>query len=767
MGRYQDNRSFEDDVRRVAEALFELPPGDCKSEMYTKGKRQIEIDGVARCRNIVQLIMATTSTKLDKVKEDVEKLNIAGSIEVRKGNTTKCWIIVNKIPEAPHVTYSKENNVELLTFQQFRERFFDGRAYLSLRNNLSFGSARDLKTGSISIPVDEYIEPPIKDLDKNENIILSDIISRLIEGKTVIMLGPFGSGKSLSMREIWFDLRKKYFSNSLELVPVALNLREHWGAQYADEILRRHAHSIGYKRESDLTVAWRAGILILLIDGFDEMASQGLVNLENINVLKQIRLNSLIGVRDLIAKSQNGVGVLISGRDHYFDNYDELKNALGLQGMDISRVYLDEFDDKRAEEYLKKKNIKTALPDWLPRKALLLGYLAQKDLLKDVLSIDGSKGQARAWYEFLKLISFRESQHDRSAMDADTIQHVLENLAIQVRSTSSGIGPITASMLAQAYISETGQTPGDAVLMQLQRLPGLTERDAEPGNRSFVDQDLLNTLQGTAISRQLIKGIINPRKNKCVVYFDDTRWYEPLSSLGCSVSIIWLREKGWSLETLINVIRQYSSSQLGADLLQIAICWAMEDENPVDLHGIELSNIHIANIDLDEVAIKGLYIQDSLIDNVVIGCFANDSDITISNSLITKVSGAGSKEHLQKTIHFLNKVDVSEWDNLQTTDAIVRLKTDDSVKALLACLKKLFRQRGAGRVVGAFRRGVPPSIQTFIDPVLQILIQEDIAWRLKDVYHPVRRQARRVNQILDNPCASTDPIIEKVKILSS
>ena len=238
-------------------------------------------------------------------------------------------------------------------------------------------------------------------IDTRTKITLEQIIQRILRGDVVIMLGPFGSGKSLSVHKIWTIYSKQYKTNAIEITPIALNLREHWGAKYADEILRRHALSIELKSAADLTLAWRAGMLILLVDGFDEMASQGIAEIRDVKVLRQVRQTALSGVRDLFLKSPTHIGGLITGRDHYFDDQDELVHTLGIEGRRIARVQIDEFDDIKAREYLKHKKIDIELPDWLPRKALLLGYLARRDLLKDVLSIDGHSGQAKAWTEFI------------------------------------------------------------------------------------------------------------------------------------------------------------------------------------------------------------------------------------------------------------------------------------------------------------------------------------------------------------------------------
>ncbi|MCZ7608470.1 MAG: hypothetical protein M5U25_20995 [Planctomycetota bacterium] len=413
MSKYQNDRQFEDDVRRTADAVFEIPAGGCKSRLFKKGKSHIEIDGVAESRYVTHLLMATTSTKFQKVKEDVEKLVFAASKERQRGVAVKSWMIVEKTPEAPHTTHAREHDVELLSMRQFRERFFDGRDYVMKREHAVFGSARDLDTESITVAADEFIEPPMTNLETRLPIAFDDLLQKVAQGFTLVLLAPFGSGKSLTVRQLWFALRDKYLSAEIDCVPVAINLREHWGAQYADEIFLRHGRSLSLHREGDLTVAWRTGSLALLIDGFDEVASQGVVQIEKSEVLREIRRTALAGVKEMVLKSPDATGIVLAGRDHYFDNDAEMLHALGLRSHKLVRVRIEEFDEDRAAQYLKRKGFSSPLPDWLPRRPLLLGYLARRQLLQDVLSIDFSQGRARAWVDLVNLICKREAEHER------------------------------------------------------------------------------------------------------------------------------------------------------------------------------------------------------------------------------------------------------------------------------------------------------------------------------------------------------------------
>lgn len=71
---YKHNMQFEANVRQVAEAVWGLAPGDCQPSHYEGDSVIQELDGIARLRDVTHLIMATTSTRLEKVRSDAKKI---------------------------------------------------------------------------------------------------------------------------------------------------------------------------------------------------------------------------------------------------------------------------------------------------------------------------------------------------------------------------------------------------------------------------------------------------------------------------------------------------------------------------------------------------------------------------------------------------------------------------------------------------------------------------------------------------------------------
>ena len=199
-----------------------------------------------------------------------------------------------------------------------------------------------------------------------------------------------------------------------------------------------------------------------------------------------------------------------------------------------------------------------------------------------------------------------------------------------------------------------------------------------------------------------------------------------------------------------------------AILLHIALTWGASAQTSVDFRGQQVRGVSLGELDLDEVAIRNLALQDCVVGRLVVGSLAAGSSISASATHFQEISGVGSMAGLPRNIALDAASDVERFESLATTASIVALNLDPRTKALLTALNKLYRQRGAGRVIGAFRRGVPDDVRGHVDAVLDLLVREGFAHRQKDVYHPIRKNTGRAHRILDNPRASQDPIMTEV-----
>ena len=765
--------AFEDQVRRVAEAVWRLESGGCQPEWYRGDPILHELDGIARLPEATHLLMVTADTKLSKVKDDVAKLNSAEKQERKSSAAIKKWLITEKQLNAEHINHARGHGVEILTLRQFRDRFFNGRDYLAKRRNAAFGSSRNLRDGSITIPEDEYVDLPmtVEVLPSSgarpseySGVTLDEVADRVKQGSTVILLGPFGAGKSLTARQVFLQLTKEYLDSQGNIVPVVVNLREHWGALYADEILERHARSIGFAPKEGLTVAWRAGLTCLIVDGFDEVASQTIAKPSDRNFMRRIRYEALQATRDLIRNAPTGTGVLLCGRDHYFDTRDELIHALGLVGRTVHVVRVSEFSEAQATEFLRKHASSAVLPDWLPRKPLILGYLAHQKLLESILKIDASEGFGFAWDSFLRLVCQRETEHDRAVMDPISIRHVLERLACVARGTSSGNGPITSLDLADAYTKETGDVPGEGVLMQLQRLPGLTPREQDPAQRSFVDQDLLEALQGSAIAHAILEG-----RQDLV----DRKWGSGIGRGGVRMGAYLLTRERFEAAGVIGVVMRLLQDDRGrVDINQFALdCVAIAlemtaEESELDCKGITLVDAVLGDLDLEEQRITNVTFRTCGFEHLTVGPGLLASAVKFERCVFDRVSGVPAKEGLPGSQ--FSECDFGAFDDVSTNAAIMRLNVPPKLKVLMTVLRKLYLQAGGGRKLTALKRGLPGGgpIHRYVDECVDLLGHEGMVIG-GEVVHPVRRHTNRVREILAAGALSKDPLVRRVVSESS
>ncbi len=146
----------------------------------------------------------------------------------------------------------------------------DAATYLSLRDNYPFGSVRDPATGNTHVKID-YVSLDLVQVGGEKPLSVSEVRDRLLSGGRVVLLGDYGAGKSMTLRELYGELRRLYLNHRTAKFPVYLSLRDHFGQTNPAEVLERHGRNLGFQHPTHLVRAWRAGYVILLLDGFDEL----------------------------------------------------------------------------------------------------------------------------------------------------------------------------------------------------------------------------------------------------------------------------------------------------------------------------------------------------------------------------------------------------------------------------------------------------------------------------------------------------------------
>lgn len=539
--------------------------------------------------------------------------------------------------------------------------------------------------------------------------------------------------------------------------PVHLNFRDHHGQVNPAEALERHARNIGFEPPSHLVKAWNAGYIILLLDGFDEFGTAGWS--ADAKQLRNMRYSSMQLVREFVRKSAGG-GIIIAGREHYFDNKAELTNALGLADIQKNRLEICEFDDEQVRNYLSKKGWSQAIPAWLPSRPLLLGYLCSKGLLGQVLDVDPRISPVAGWNELLQRISMREAEIEAS-IDGHTVRRLIENLASKARNRSDGTGALSPDEILRSFQDVCGFSADDRGMILLQRLPGLGASDAGDGSRSFIDSDLIDT----ARAGDVFRFIENPHSSQQ----DSTvNWQVTLGQLGREVAALHCGNSGFNEGKLRTALQVSTGNQncgmLSMDILQI---------NKELRFGCSTGNYMIRGAIADDVLFG-----DSQLDYSRVSfrdCWfrrlelTTDGDSTLLpkfyNCYIAILDGRVSKQDLPPEIFDGECVFDSFSSGTQTTNEILQSPLSNGGKVLLTVLKKLYLQPGAGRRESALFRGLDHRARALVPEILELLVKENLTLKSttagEPVWLPVRSESVRIRRLVLSPVESKDSILEK------
>ena len=750
----QDPSLFENEVREVARHLW--PEAAYSGATKDDGR---ERDGVFVTEEMVHLIECTTSRQKEKAEQDTRKLaNLANSMQVRypmKG--VKGYFVTRDEPTADQrtaVSRLGKSLVVSLSYAQFRRQMIDAESYLSCRSDYPFGSMFDMDTESRTTPSE--LIPPQLTTDSGEVLRVSDIRHRLQNGESCVLVGDYGVGKSTTLREIFVELKDAYYrTHQIGRFPVHLNLRDHHGQTNPAEVLERHARNIGFPSPNHLVRAWHAGYLTLILDGFDEFATVGWSG--QAKRLRDVRYTSMELVRNFIRGSA-GTGIVIAGRQHYFDSDRELARSLGLTPY-TKWLRINNFTNDQVREFLNKKGWQQGIPAWLPSRPLLLGYLFTRKMLNEVMTVDHGSSPAAGWNVLLELTAQRESEIE-AGIDGAAVRQIVENLATKARTKNDGMSSLSQEDLLGSFQSVCGFAPDDRGLLLLQRLPGLGVSTRDDGSRDFIDADLVDA----ARAGDVFRFVENPFSFQLE---NPTNWQAPLGHLGVELTALRCHANGFNAGKLRTAAQQASKDtdqgSLSMDLIQTSkeMGFGLAGQ-PITIRNIMVQDASFGDdaLDFSKTSFHGCLFQRLEINA--------SADVQFLPSFyecyIGSLDGRVSKADLPEDIFDSECVFDSFVDSSQNTAAILALPLSTGTKVLLTVLKKLYLQPGAGRKQSALFRGLDHRARTLVPDVLQLLVREGLTIRStvgeEPVWLPVRDEGVRVRRLVSFPVGSKDKLLQ-------
>lgn len=755
----QEHDAFENEVRRIARQLW--PDAQYAGARLVDGR---ERDGYFETEDCIHLIEATVSRAKDKAQYDIKKLvTLAKKLQPQNQHKAiKGWFVTKSEPTAEQREVARQHHslINALSFTQFQSKLIDAASYLSLRDNYPFGSVRDPATGDPRVEI-EYV--PLELIEASSSKLWSVVQMResLTAGGRFVMLGDFGAGKSMTLRELYKDLKRSYLTNKTTKFPLYLNLRDHHGQTNPAEVLERHARNLGFPNPTHLVRAWRAGYVVLLIDGFDELATLGIQGIWK--RLQDTRFRAMQAVRELVRDQPAGAGVILVGRAHFFDSERERRNALGLTPR-FTELTLNEFNDEQVRRYLDKCGLHGGIPGWLPSRPLLVGYLAASGLLRDMLTSNDSGEQsqgpnpAQGWNLVIDKICAREAEIE-AGIDGQTIRKILERLATTARATDAGLGPLGRDQIVDAFASVCGYQPDEKGMVLLQRLPGLGIDRADEGTRVFIDGDFADAC----------------RAGDIVAFIDDPYGFDinafrsaecSLGSIGVGVCIENIKDRvtsGKLVAAATHASGDVGNSVLTLDLVQIAIERGANFDAAIQVRDvlIPMLELHPRIGNCRHLTFRDCYFSKLDIDPAVPADMLPHFD----SCYFVQVDGRASRTDLPECA-FADTCEFERFsDAPETTDAIRAMDLPLGEKVMLTILKKVFIQSGSGRKENALLRGLEHNARRLVPDVLRLLQSEGIISPYRrggldmTIWVPDRGQMTRVAKIIESPRTCGDPLL--------
>jgi energy-coupling factor transporter ATP-binding protein EcfA2 len=675
--------SFEDKVRAAASYIYN---GQC----VPKNVGGVDIDGVILLSEDVQIFIEMTERReLDKVREDINKLNLARSAYLATNHSyPRCFCVVNGTITRAMKDAGAPLKIQVLSFYEFSSIFFDFEKYRHARAMAAFSSAVNPLTGTKDereyIPVSYHIDGTTKE------IVVADIAKMLRDGRKVILLGEYGTGKSRCSRELFGLLAETATADNL--YPLALDLRDFWGLRRAPELITRHLGELGldHQLQNAAVRALNAERTILLLDGFDELGSQAWSN--DSEKLRAIRAKSLEGVKELITRGRKGI--LISGREHYFNNNEEMFAALGLSVENSIVVRCkDEFTEDEMREFFRRYVADDILmPDWLPRRPLVCQTIANMDSDELDQMFGVGRDELSFFDHFMKVLCQRDALI-RASFDANAIEAVLSRLARLTRTRPANVGPITLSDVQAAFVSVVGQMPVEEASLMLQRLPALGRVKAETNDRQFIDSYILDGL------RAKDAGALFKMVDRSLSSVVDTAFANPLDELG---QRILARDVAARPKNALEVAKRAAAAANRVLACDIVAAFLQAGFGRVDFERLAIKDGNFLKLDFTKAISENLSIAETVFGTLVLPSSA-PPNTTIKKCLAERVIGVSSPTALPA---WVEELDADRFDSTESISRIRQIGLDPAHEILVTIIRKTFFQKGSGRKGEALLRGL-------------------------------------------------------------
>lgn len=384
-GRYDKAKEFDEKTA----TLFRLMGYEAEVNKTIKGSqidicliRRDQIEShryIVECkdweRNVDKKTVDEFENNLKSVKTD-DEYNACRAIIVAKTGFTK---------EAKE--YAKSINVTLKTYEELLNGIINFERYLSYLKTLYAGTEveKNYITQDVIIEGTDRVQP------------VFDYVNRWLGepgGGFFTLLGDFGTGKTSFTLRLAYDLALRYEKDGMSnRVPLLINLKDVQKTLSLENIIFHH-----FSKTSQMNVVpetllhlLKEGKIILIFDGFDEMATQTNAAL------------TLQNFQELNKAFAGNARIILTYRTHYFKDKAQTEETLKAKKKDLNEHatelykaikgkegysvgYLQEFNAGQIRKYLQK-----TLPDaWQDAETTINNVYNLKDLSSRPVLLDMS-----------------------------------------------------------------------------------------------------------------------------------------------------------------------------------------------------------------------------------------------------------------------------------------------------------------------------------------------------------------------------------------
>jgi len=734
-------QKFESDIREIARLKWGAEPKQ-REIAGTKFDCVLEI-----AWDRLVIVEITKNLTLDKIRGDINRLALARTSCFSKENIyIEAFIVISGPVTDAMFKAGEAVKIKVADQGAFQRFFFDHKMYSGTRRSLQFGSAVNPVTGKPDTT--SYVPVSYSRTRDGRRLDIQEMARMLSVGQAIVLTGEYGAGKSRCVKEV-FDILSQSADTPLLL---SIDLRRSWGLNSGAEIIRRHLEEIGMVAASDnLIRALNLGRITFLLDGFDEIGAQSWS--KDATDLRAIRFATLKGVRDIVARSRSGV--LVCGREHYFNSTDEMLTALGIKNSNRELIRCeDQFTEEEMELFLENIALDVVLPDWLPRRPLMCQAVASLDDATRSKMFADADADVVFWRSFMDIVCQREAQI-KDILKKETIFEILLRLGRITRSKIENLGPLSPIEIQRAFQAALGHSPSEESAVMLQRLPGLGRVGADTEERKFIDIFILDGLRASDVA--------------AVVHSDDKAvqqeaWFNGLEELGQKIlaSEMGTHDKFVDFRNFARDAARERNRVIAGDIVAASV----RTNTEADFRGLVLSETVIGQLDMERCKVKALTLADSLIQEVVLPHDLPEG-VTFSNCQIGRIYGITDRSAVPQ---WLKSSEIGEMESAANVSRIKSMHLEPQLRVLVTILKKTFLQKGGGRQEDALLRGLGQiDRHNAAADILKILKREGFIRVVPgdhgNIYIPERKHTDRVKKMVGELATSHDEIWKEVTAL--